>query len=465
MVEGANSTQALVAEPQGLAAKVESFGDRLMQQLWVLDPDESRIVGWLRSVAQLLALTIRGFRSDQLLLRASALTYVTALSIIPMLGVVFAILGVFDGNKMLVNFAIDQLTSVAPEVREIVQGYVASLNFSSFGTIGGAIVFGSSVFALRHLESTMNDIWAVSRSRNWARRFTDYLAVMVVAPITTAVAMSLGTTLQHEAVVGELMATPVFSVLYGLALSLAPFAVLFLGFTFLYWFFPNTKVRLSAAALGGAVAAVLFLVARGVYVYFQVGAATYQTVFGALSAVPLILVWLYACWSVVLLGAEIAFAKQNLAFARREMRVGVVSIVQREAVAVEIAVEIARRFVQRQTPPSAEMLADGLDEPVRLVRRVIEELELADLVRTVLPLEDVDAGYVPSGPVEGLTLGAVLRAVRGQWSSETDGSHRFSSRVAESLGRLNAAWSAIADETTLASLARAEPEPGSDVEA
>jgi membrane protein len=167
----------------------------------------------------------------------------------------------------------------------------------------------------------------------------------------------------------------------------------------------------------------------------------------------------------VLLGAEIAFAKQNLAFARREMRVGVVSIVQREAVAVEIAVEIARRFVQRQTPPSAEMLADGLDEPVRLVRRVIEELELADLVRTVLPLEDVDAGYVPSGPVEGLTLGAVLRAVRGQWSSETDGSHRFSSRVAESLGRLNAAWSAIADETTLASLARAEPEPGSDVEA
>jgi membrane protein len=464
MAEGAESTEAGVPAPRDLATKIESVWDRIQTHLWRIEPSEPWIVRWLRSVAQMVVLTAWGFQSDRLLLRASALTYVTALAIIPMLGVVFAILGVFDGNKMIVNFAIDQLTSVAPEVRETVQGYVAGLNFSSFGTIGGAVLFGTSVFALRHLESTLNDIWAVSRSRSWARRFTDYLAVMIVAPISTGIAMSLGTALQRDAVVGDLMASPIFSPVYGAALSLAPFVILFIGFTFLYWFFPNTKVQLGAAALGGAVAAVLFLLARGIYVYFQVGAATYQAVFGALSAVPLILAWLYACWSVLLLGAEVAFAKQNLASARREMRTGPVSSVQREAVAVEIAVEIARRFERRLKPPSAEMLADRLDEPVRLIRRLIDELEKAGLLRTVLPLEDEDSGFVPAGPVESLTLGAVLRAVRGEWEAESSRSPHYSSGVSETLDRLEEAWTDVADQTTLASLARTDEEPGSGVE-
>jgi membrane protein len=465
MAEGSSSTETIAAASPGPGTKLASLIARVEKELWVLDPEEPWLLRRSRSVAQLLVLTISGFQSDRLLLRASALTYVTALSIIPMLGVVFAILGMFGGSKTLVDFAIDQLTSVAPEVRETVQGYVAGLNFASFGTIGGTIVFLTAVLALRHLEMTMNEIWGVSHSRSWARRFTDYLAVMVVAPISTAVAMSLGTAIQDDTVVGQLMATPIFSSLYGIGLSLAPFAILFLGFTFLYWFFPNTKVRIGAAALGGAVAAVLFLVARGIYVYFQVGAATYQAVFGALSAVPLILAWLYACWSVVLLGAEVAFATQNLPFARREMQAGVIPAVQREAVAVQLAVEIARRFDHRLAPPTAEMLADRLEEPVRLVRRQIAELEEAGLLRTVLPLEDRDSGYVPSAPIEDLTVGAVLRAVRGNWGGEASHSAHLSPEVADTLGRLNAAWSAIADETSLAVLARAKGDRGVDDEA
>lgn len=421
-------------------------------ELWQSAPERPKLLRGLQSIAQLIALTIRGFQNDELLLRASALTYVTALSIIPMLGVVIAVLGLLGIDETIVNFAIDQLTSVAPEAQDTIRGYAARLDFQSFGTVGGAIVFGSAILALRHLEATMNDIWGVAQSRGWARRFSDYLAVMIVAPASIGIAVSLATTLQSEPAVSRLLSDPFFAKVYGLGLSQVPLFVLFLGFTFLYWFFPNTSVQLRAAALGGVIAAVLFSAARTIYVEFQIGASTYQVVFGALSAIPLILAWLYVCWAILLLGAEVAFATQNLSFARREMRAGEISPAHREAIAVEIAVSIAREFVRGEDPPTATVLADTLDEPIRRVRRIIDDLERADLVRGIAVGERDDRAYVPSRPLRDLTLGDVLRAVRGETEYEAETSTP-SEEVAAVLARLTGAVREIADRTSLEMLA------------
>lgn len=449
----AEETRAGAISKPGLFDVVIKAWNRLGSELWADDPKAPAMLRGLRSTAQLIALTMKGFQEDQLLLRASALTYVTALSIIPMLGVVIAILRLVGADETIVNIAIEELTTVAPEVRETVRGYVASLDFAKFGTIGGAIVFGTSIFALRHLETTLNEIWGVSANRSWARRFSDYLAVMVVAPISVGVAVSLATALQSEPMVTRLLEYPVFAQIYWLGLSQVPLLVLFGGFTFLYWFFPNTSVRLRAAALGGMVAAVLFSAARAIYIDFQVGAATYQAVFGAFSAVPLILVWLYACWAVLLLGAEVAFATQNLAYARREMRSGDATPAQREAVAVEVAVEIVRGFRDLATPPTSEALADALDEPIRLVRRLVELLEGAELIRGVAAHGDEDMGYVPARPLRGLTVGDVLRAVRGEVDSPSGRMAARNPSISEIMARLNRTWCEVADQTPLEILA------------
>lgn len=451
---GATESELDSNSPFDVSAKLRSAYDWAERELWALDPDAPLILRGLRSTAQLIVLTANGFQNDHLLLRASALTYVTALSVIPMLAVVIAILGVVGVDETIVNFAIEQLTMVAPEVRDTVRGYAAGLDFTSFGKVGGTIVLGMAVLALRHLEGTLNDIWGVAKSRGWARRFSDYLAVMVVGPISVGVAVSLATTLQSEPVVERLLNNPEFARIYGLGLAQVPVVVLFLGFTFLYWFFPNTTVRIRAAALGGIVAAVLFSTARAIYVDFQVGAATYQAVFGALSAVPLILAWLYACWAVLLLGAEVAYATENLAFARREMRSGKASPARREAIAVEIAVEIVRNFQEQNAPPTETDLADALEEPVRLVRRLIDDLERADLVRGVLLLEEAGTAYVPARPARDLMVGAVLRAVRGEVVRGLAGIALPSPAVAEVLGQLEGAWSEVADQTSLDTLAR-----------
>jgi membrane protein len=451
--DASDSSYSSESSDESMFARLDWFRDRLWREVWHEDPDESVLLRAVRALAQLVALTFRGFRSDHLLLRASALTYVTALSVIPMLGVIFAILRLVGGDETLIDFAIEQLTTVAPEVRVTVRGYVDNLDFASFGTIGGALVFGTAIFALRHLERTLNDIWGVTSNRTWARRFSDYLAVLVVAPISTGVAVSLATTLQSEPIVTRLLVDPFFATIYGLGLSQLPVLFLFLGFTFLYWFFPNTHVRVRAAALGGAVAAVLFSAARAIYIDFQVGAATYQAVFGALSAVPLILAWLYACWAVLLLGAEVAFAFQNLKFARREMRVGEVCPAEREAVALELMVGVARAFRSGHDPPMAGGLADVLDEPVRRVRRLLEELENADLIRTVVPQGDEDVGFVPAAPLEELSVAQILRAVRGEATDRADKHAVRDPTVTDTLGRLEQAWSGIADHTSLEALA------------
>lgn len=462
VVKSAHAVEGVVTvePPRGIIERLQWSWAWLSKELWIDDPKASLPTRALRAAVQLIALTVRGFQNDQILLRASALTYVTALSIIPMLGVVISVLGVVGGDETIVNFAIEQLTTVAPEARATVLGYASRLDFASFGTVGGAVVLGTAIFALRHLEQTLNKIWGVARSRSWARRFSDYLVVMVVAPISIGVAVSLATTLQSGSIVETLLRYPLFAQIYGLGLSQVPVFVLFLGFTFLFWFFPNTTVRVSAAALGGAVSAILFSMARTIYVDFQVGAATYQAVFGALSAVPLILAWLYVCWAVVLLGAEVAFAAQNLGFARREMRSGEATPAEREAIAVEIGVAIVRSFQAQLPPPTAECLADTLDEPVRLVRRLAAELERAEMVRSVLGGEGSEAeevSYVPARPPADLTVGELLLAVRGVTSDSVSSerrSHKRDDVVADALDQMEAAWREVADQTSLEDLAR-----------
>ncbi|MBW2425807.1 MAG: YihY family inner membrane protein [Deltaproteobacteria bacterium] len=446
------SRWGLLALLRGGVGRLASIPAQLDRELWRLAPGESFLLRALRSLAQLVALTVRGFQTDRLLLRASALTYITALSIIPMLGVVFAIIGMVGGNERLIDYAIEQLTTVAPEARETVRGYINNLDLSGLGTIGGALFFGTAVLTLRHLEMTLNDIWGVSRSRSWARRFSDYLAVMVVAPISTGVAISVATTIQSQTILARLLDDPDFARVYGFGLEQLPLLSLLIGFTFLYWFFPNTNVRLRAAALGGGVAAVLFLAARSIYVEFQVGVATYQAVFGALSAVPLILAWLYACWAIVLLGAEVAFATQNLAFARREMRAGETSAAEAEGIALELAVAIGRAFRERQDPPTAERLADELDEPVRAVRKLLGVLESAALIRCVAADRGQDGAWVPGRPLAALMVGHVLRAVRGETSDEGGSDKARDPRVSEALERLEGAWGEIADRVSLDSL-------------
>ena len=390
-------------------ARIQRF---VLEDLWHVDLRPRSVTASGFRLLQMVVMIARGFVQDELLLRASALTYVTALAVMPLLVVMVALIGVVGGKQTLVDFVVNQLTAVSPDARELIYSRLQAVRIGSLGTLGGTMLVFTSVLTLRHLERTLNGIWGIQQGRTWSRRFADYLAVLVVAPVLTATAVSLATSLQSETVVGELMRSRAFSVLYQIVLGLLPHVLLTIAFTFLYWFFPNTRVRATSALVGGFVAMLLFSAARFAYVDLSVGAARYSVLFGGMVALPLVLAWLYVCWAVILLGAEVAFAHQNLSHYRHELRRIPPGFAEREAVALHVALAVARSFVQGRPAPGVASLSDQIDIPVRAIRETLAGLERAGIV-VKCALDDEEESYLPGRPVAEISVSDVLRAVRG----------------------------------------------------
>src|SRR5262249_15422286 len=146
--------------------------------------------------------------------------------------------------------------------------------------------------------------------------------------------------------------------------------MLSVAFAFLYWFLPNASVRVVSAAIGGGFAGIAVTLAQSVYVHWSVGVARADALFGGFALLPLLFAWIYVFWAIVLLGAEIAFAHQNFALYREEVQGDPVSPAEREAIALQIALDVARCFGAGAPAPHADALADELQVPVRSVRAV-----------------------------------------------------------------------------------------------
>ncbi|MFQ5416946.1 MAG: YhjD/YihY/BrkB family envelope integrity protein, partial [Myxococcota bacterium] len=188
--------------------------------------------------------------------------------------------------------------------------------------------------------------------------------------------------------------------------------ILALAFSFLIWFLPNTKVRAPAAVLGGLVAGFLVIAAQNAYLGLSVGAARADALYGRFALIPLLFVWLYVFWAIVLFGAEVAFAYQNLDLYRREVRGQQASPAQREAIALGIALEIARAFRDHEGGGNADDLAEALTVPVRTVRDVLDRLDKAGVV-AARGGDDRGEGYQLGRPAETILVTDVIAAVRG----------------------------------------------------
>jgi len=400
--------RSVEVESEGAWARVRAF---VFHDLWQMDLGPRSATAFLLRMLQFAVMVGEGFVRDRLLLRASALTFMTALSAIPLLVVLVALVGLVGGQDTLIDYAVDQATAVSPEAHKWLLSRIQEVHIGSLGTLGGATLVASAVLALRHLESTLGDIWGVRQSRSWPRRFADYLAVLVVAPILTGVAVSLWASLGSDALSEGLQSFPLVGWIHELNLIQLPQILIWVSFAFLYWFFPNTQVNIRSAAVGGLVAMLLFTFTRVVYVDLGVGAARYSVLFGGLVAVPLVLTWLYVCWAVVLFGAEIAYAHQNIAHYRDELRRAALPPAEKEFLAVRLMVAIAEAFKRHQAPRTSDELSALLGVPVRALREVLDELDAAELV-VASGLGEREPAYLPARPLQDTSVADILQAIR-----------------------------------------------------
>jgi membrane protein len=196
-----------------------------------------------------------------------------------------------------------------------------------------------------------------------------------------------------------------------LMLKLAPLFLLWLLFTFIYIFMPNTKVTFKSGALAGVIAAVLFQFFQVLYINTQIWIAKYNAIYGSFAALPLFLVWLQMSWLIVLLGAEYSFAQQNVETYEFEHAYHEVSYSFKRLLSLRIAHALVHNFSRGEAPWSAVQISQELDIPLRLVRELVRELRDAGVIAQVVSEDDRTVAYQPARSPDGITIQYVIDAL------------------------------------------------------
>ena len=351
----------------------------LRDELWGFEPTRRSVRAIVRAL-QFVIMVGEGFVRDQLLLRASALTYFSVLSIVPVLAIASAVVTALGVTENVVGPLIDRFAVVAPEIAENLREVLRDADLGALGAVGAVALLFTTLLGISNVERSLNHIWGVRHERPLARRIPDYLAVLIVAPLLMGVGLSLATSVKSQWVVQRLLEEPVFRGAFDVGLRELRTVFLAGAFCFLYWFMPNTRVRVRAALVAGVFSALAVNGALAAYVGLSVGMARAQALYGVFAQLPLLFVWIYVFWAIALLGAEIAFAVQNLAHYRREVKDSQRSPADREALGLRVAVEVARCFRDGAPPPDSQALSEALDVPVRGVREVSAQLVEAGLL-------------------------------------------------------------------------------------
>ena len=261
-------------------------------------------------------LSVKGFIENQCGLRASSLTYYTIMSIVPILALGFAIAGSFG---LYENFRVQILTQF-PEQREVFTELFKFADTLLAQTRGGVIAsFGLIVivlvalFMLSSIEEILNDIWGVKKLRSWWRILTDYIALLIFAPLLFILANSVSVFLVEQSIF-IVRSLPLPQMAIGwivFAIKLIRYCLFWIVFTFIYFFMPNTRVHFRSALIAGIFAGTFYVIIQLSYFYFQFGVARYGAIYGSIAAIPLFLIWLQISWSIFLLGAELSHAHQT----------------------------------------------------------------------------------------------------------------------------------------------------------
>lgn len=386
----------------------------LVTGLWRERPPSSRAGAAALRAARVLALAAREFLANRCLVHATALAYTTLLSLVPLLALAFALakgFGVQDQIRPLVD---RWLAANQEEVGDKLVGfiehtiqYVQQTRVGVMGGVGLLLLVWATIKVMGTIERSFNEIWRVRRSRTLVRKFTDYLSVLVVSPALLVAATSAGAAIRSTALVRSALASAALARLVEWTLVLVPTWV---AFGAAYVFMPNTRVRLRPALVGGIVAGTAWQIAFWAYTTFQVGMARYNAIYGTFAALPVLMVWLYLGWAVVLLGAQVSWAAQNERQQWDERCARAASFAAREAVGLRAMTELAVSFHRDGAALSAGQIAERARVSQTLVAEALQALVLAGICSETVRADG--SAFQPARPLEKISPANVLEALR-----------------------------------------------------
>ena len=416
----------------------------------------------LLKAAQILIVAAKDFVADRCLLEASALSFTTILSLVPFLALAFAILKGFGVQNRLEPFLLQQVTAGSEVAVSKIIHYINNTKMTSLGTIGLVSLIITVVSLFASIEESFNTIWGVTETRSTYRKFTDYLSVSLVAPILMLSATSVTTSLQSQTLVQWVLYTEYLGPFLLFWFHIVPYLIVWIALIFFYMFIPNTKVRFKSALIGGVLAGTIWQLAQWGYIHFQVGVARYNAIYGTLALLPLIMVWIYTSWVIVLFGGEVVCAHQTLRGWRGGLRL-CASHALHEYLTLSVFRQIAAAFLACRPAWDAEGLAEKLDVPTRTIRELLSFFVTRGFLAE-------GAGepttYLPAKDIESISVIGLLSALRGYGGEGCD-SPEFvrNDAVFNLLDRVRQEMDEILDGMTIGELAKlSQSDAGGDAD-
>jgi membrane protein len=365
---------------------------------------------------RIIILAFRGYDEDRCLLRASSLTFYTLLSIVPVAAMFFGIAKGFGFEKRLEKELFYKFPGQEEVLTQVINFSNSLLDQTQGGLIAGIgllILFWSVLKVLGHIEMALNDIWAIKEQRSWGRKFSDYLSIMLISPVLVLMSGSATVFIktQVEQITQKVALLGVFSPLISLLLKFTPYVLIWVLFTLLYIIMPNTRVKFKAGLLGGVVAGTLYQIAQWGYMTFQIGAAKYNAIYGSFAALPLFLMWIQISWWIVLFGAELSFANQNVDTYEYEPDCLKVSSAFKKLLTLQITHLLIKNFANDEKPLSDSQISTQLQTPIRLVHNILFDLVESGLVSETKTRIDKELAYQPARDINKMTIQYVLEAL------------------------------------------------------
>jgi membrane protein len=383
---------------------------------WIWTPLADDARWWRRQLVTLARIALcvgNDLRTGALSMRAMGLVFTTLLSLVPLLAVSFSVLKGFGVHNQ-VEPALQQLLAPlgerSQELTERIVGFVDNIEVGVLGAVGLALLLYTAISLVQKIEESFNYTWNVHQRRTLARRFSDYLSVMVIGPLLVFLALGITASLSSNTVVQAMMDVEPFGGLLRVSTRLAPYVLVILAFTFIYILIPNTRVRLRHALYGAVVAGLLWETLGKVFAMFAGASTNFTAIYSSFAILLLFMIWLHLSWLILLLGSSIAFYRQYPEYLTAAGREGLqLSHEQDERAGLAVMFAIVRAWYAGTSAPDRDALARELQVPVHPIDRALEALQAAGLV--TLAGED-EVGFLPARPPERISVRQVLDAVR-----------------------------------------------------
>ncbi|HWJ35652.1 MAG TPA: YhjD/YihY/BrkB family envelope integrity protein [Steroidobacteraceae bacterium] len=373
----------------------ERLEDGLFQKSRTMAPPWGPVLRLLRYPA---AIT-RDWLAGEINVRAMSLAYTTLLSLVPLM--VFSIsilkgLGARGDLRYILHEFFRPMGGAAAQLTDNVMQFVTNMRGDVLGSIGLAFLVYTVMTTIQKVEASFNFVWRVERPRSFARRFTEYLSVMIVGPILLAVAVGLLGSAEHSPFGQWLNDIPPLAWSMALLGQFVPYLIVTMVFTFMYAFIPNTRVKFRAALIGGVTAGIIWALVGKVFTAVIVYSSQMMAVYTGFAIVLTTLIWVYLSWLILLIGAQLAFYVQCPQYLRHGQEPVELTGSAREQAGLSVMYLIGRDYGAGKVYWTSNGLAAELDIPSTALAPVLACLERGGLIvatekEQFLPGRDLDA--------------------------------------------------------------------------